>query len=356
MNGVDVVGAGARTPVGMTAAASAAAVRAGISRARTYPFITANGEPITVASDPCLGPDLEGRERMLPLVESVLDEVVSAFETNALGQVTVLLVLPEARPGFSDHDAEWVVAGVRACLSSWNLPARVSVGGRGHAGGIQALGQAIVESGRNSDALFIIVGVDSYHHRHTFVWLEGQRRLTEPGVRSGFMPGEGAGCLVLASPAWRKVRQVPRLAVVRSACTAKETLLRDSETGSLGVGLSQAVTAAVAAAGLRLPEEAADAEYIDINGERYRSEEFGFLAMRVPNAFRSFNYVAPADCWGDVGAAFVPLAAVLAVRSFARGYARGPRAVVLAGSDSGLRGATWIEDVSAKAEKGVPAR
>ena len=356
MSGVDIVEVGARTPVGLTAETSAAAVRAGISRGRMFPFVTPRGEPIIVASDSCLAPELEGRDRMLPLVESVLDEVISAFETNALGQVSVLLVLPEARPGFSDSDAEWLVAGVRACLASWNFPAQVAVAGRGHAGGIQAVGQAIIEAGRNGDALFIIVGVDSYHHRHTFVWLEGERRLSEPGVRSGFMPGEGAGCLVLASPGWRKVRQMPRLAVVHSACTAKETLLRDSESGSFGVGLSQAVTAATAAAGVRLPDEAADAEYIDINGERYRSEEFGFVALRVPSAFRSFNYLAPADCWGDVGAAFAPLAAVLAVRSFARGYARGPRALVLAGSDSGLRGAMWIEDVRGKAEKGAGTR
>jgi 3-oxoacyl-[acyl-carrier-protein] synthase I len=356
MSGVEVVAVGARTPVGVTAATSAAAVRAGISRGRMFPFITPRGEPIVVASDTCLAPELEGRERMLPLVESVLDEVIATFETNALGQVSVLLVLPEARPGFSDGDAEWLLTQVRACLASWNFPAQVSVAGLGHAGGIQAVGQAMSEAGRNGDALFLVVGVDSYHHRQTFMWLEGERRLAEPGIRTGFLPGEGAGCLVLASPGWRKVRQVPRLAVLRSACTAKETLLRASETGSFGVGLSQAVIAATAAAGVRLPDEAADVEYIDINGERYRSEEFGFVALRVPSAFRSFNYIAPADCWGDVGAAFAPLAVVLAVRSFARGYARGPRALVLAGSDSGLRGAMWIEDVKGKAEKGARAR
>jgi len=54
--------------------------------------------------------------------------------------------------------------------------------------------------------------------------------------------------------------------------------------------------------------------------------------------------VAPANCWGDVGAAFAPLAAMLAARSFARRYARGPRAVVLAGSEAGLRGVLWLED------------
>jgi 3-oxoacyl-[acyl-carrier-protein] synthase-1 len=92
------------------------------------------------------------------------------------------------------------------------------------------------------------------------------------------MPGEGAGCLALASSELRRSRKLPCLATVRGAWTTREKLLRASETGSLGVGLSQAVADAAAAGGLRLPDEAADAEYIDINGERYRSESRGRMS------------------------------------------------------------------------------
>lgn len=348
MSGLDIIAVGARTPVGLCADASAAAVRAGVSRARSFPFVTPTGEPIVAAADGCLAPELTGRERMLPLIASTLEEIASAIPSDAVSAVRVLLALPEARPGFSDDDAQSVLAELRACPSPWRARTEMTIGGRGHAGAIQALGLALAEAARNT-ALVVIAGVDSYLDPQTLVWLESERRLAQPGVRGGFIPGEGAGCLVLASSELRKSRRLPRLASVRSACTAREALLRDSETGSFGVGLSQAVANAVAAAGLRLPDEAADAEYIDINGERYRSEEWGFVAMRVPSAFRTFNYVAPADCWGDVGAAFAPLAAVLAVRSFVRGYARGPRALVLAGSESGLRGAMWLEDTRGKA-------
>ncbi len=86
-----------------------------------------------------------------------------------------------------------------------------------------------------------------------------------------------------------------------------------------------------------------DTIYIDINGERYRSEEWGFVALRTQALWRSLDYEAPCDAWGDVGAAWAPLAGVLAVRSFVRGYARGPRAMVLAGSLDGLRGAMLLE-------------
>jgi 3-oxoacyl-[acyl-carrier-protein] synthase-1 len=98
--------------------------------------------------------------------------------------------------------------------------------------------------------------------------------------------------------------------------------------------MTQAVQGAVA--GLDLPREGVDDLYTDINGERYRSEEWGFVALRAPSAWRSAGYKA-------VGAAFGALGGVLSVRAFARGYARGSRALVMAGSDGGLRGAMLLQ-------------
>ncbi|PRP93614.1 hypothetical protein [Enhygromyxa salina] len=97
-----------------------------------------------------------------------------------------------------------------------------------------------------------------------------------------------------------------------------------------------------ALAGLRLPAEAAGMIFSDINGERYRSEEWGFVALRAPEAFGSSSYEAPVDCWGDVGAASGALFGVLSVRSWARGYALGSRALLMTGSTSGLRGAILL--------------
>jgi 3-oxoacyl-[acyl-carrier-protein] synthase-1 len=105
--------------------------------------------------------------------------------------------------------------------------------------------------------------------------------------------------------------------------------------------MTQAVQGAVA--GLRLPQEGVDLLYTDINGESYRSEEWGFVTLRTPSVWRSPGYKAPSDSWGDVGSAFGALGGVLAVRAFARGYARGPRVMVVAGSDRGLRGAMLLQ-------------
>lgn len=340
---VEVVAVGARTPVGLTAASSAAAVRAGISRYAEYPFIDVRGERLVVAADSLLGTQLEGRDRLLPMAGSVLEELEERLGELVLQGVrlSVLLALPETRPGFSESDAAWVLESLTARIRAKAARASVEFAGRGHAGAIHAVEQAMEKCSRAWDTLFLVLGAESYHHPDTFMWLERDRRFAQPGVRSGFTPGEGAGGLALVSPGLRRRLGLSPLALVRGACTAREARLRDSDTGSLGVGMTQAVKGAVA--GLDPSRETVDAVYTDINGERYRSEEWAFVALRAPGVWKGSGYRAPSDCWGDVGAASGALGAILAVQAFARGYSRGPRALVMAGSDSGLRGAMLLQ-------------
>jgi 3-oxoacyl-[acyl-carrier-protein] synthase-1 len=342
---MDIIAVSARTPVGLSAEISAATVRAAISRFNEYPFISVRGEPLVVAADPQLAPDLEIRERLWAMLNGVLDEIRRKLDRGARydGPCYLLLALPETRPGFPDLDAEWIVNALQTRRPPIGTQMHVELAGRGHAGAIQAVERAVQECSGGMDALFLVAGADSYHNPDTIMWLEQHLQFAQPTVRNGFVPGEAAGCVVLAS---NKKRQsslgLTALAVVKGVSTAKEVLLRDSETGSLGIGMSQAVRNATKA--LRLPQDGVDTLYSDINGERYRSEEWGFVAMRTPYLWKSLTYEAPSDCWGDVGAAFPPLAAALAVQSYARNYARGPRALVMAGSESGLRGALLIQD------------
>ncbi len=251
----------------------------------------------------------------------------------------LLLALPEARPGFAEADAAWIADAAARLVraSSRGTGVDVTIAGRGHAGAIGAVEVALREARGRDDVLFLVAGNDSYVHTDTFLWLESQRRFAQAGVRGGFIPGEAAACIALVTPRLRARLGARPLAVVAAAATAQEKQVRGSEAGSSGAGLAQAVCAAMA--GRALPADAADTVYIDINGERYRSQEWGFVALKAPDAFKSLQYRAPSDSWGDVGAAFGALGAILAVRSWARGYAPGPRSLVLAGSDGGLRGA-----------------
>jgi 3-oxoacyl-[acyl-carrier-protein] synthase-1 len=95
--------------------------------------------------------------------------------------------------------------------------------------------------------------------------------------------------------------------------------------------------------GLSLPEQRVDDVFCDINGERHRADEWGFLALRSPGVFRdSTAYSTAVGSWGDVGAAWGALGCVLAIQAWRRNYATGPRTLVCAGSQSGLRGAALL--------------
>ena len=80
-----------------------------------------------------------------------------------------------------------------------------------------------------------------------------------------------------------------------------------------------------------------------MNGEPYRADEFGFTALRTKEGFESASdFVAPADCWGDVGAAGGLLHLMLACAAAHKGYANGPLALVWASAEAGERAAALL--------------
>jgi 3-oxoacyl-[acyl-carrier-protein] synthase-1 len=106
--------------------------------------------------------------------------------------------------------------------------------------------------------------------------------------------------------------------------------------------MAEAIRAACG--GLALPSEKVDFTYCDLNGQRYRNEEFTFAALRTQSCFAEItDNLTPADCWGDIGAASTPLFTALAIASGQRRYANGSRVLLWAGSDSGHRAAALLE-------------
>jgi 3-oxoacyl-[acyl-carrier-protein] synthase-1 len=335
-----VVAVGARTPVGYRADASAAAVRCGLSALRDHPFMVgARGEPIRGALDHGLDPARQGGIRLAVMARSALQEALESVRLDQDGglKLDVLLALPEERPGLTAANAAWVARELTHGLT----PAPAELSARGHAGALEALRQAVARITDGSVDLCAIVGVDSYFAPDTLDWLEAGRRLAGSTNRDGFFPGEAAGCVIVASRFALGALQLPRLARVSGAHAAMESRTIASDAEVLGHGLADAVLGATGA--LRLPAEAVDDVYGDINGERYRADEWGFALLRAGRALRAVQCKIPASSWGDVGAASGALGCVLAVRAWVRGYAAGPRTLVWGGSDHGLRAAVMLQ-------------
>lgn len=350
---MSIIAVGARTPVGLRAETSAAAVRAGIGRVRRRPFMLGQDSQIlNAALDARLAVEVQGWRRVATLASSAIVEVAEKI-TGLVPRseiVRVFLGLPEARPGFLDTDAQSALDSVRQHLvaepKAGGRSFAVEGVGRGHASALQGLRAAAEVLERDPQALCLVCGAESYWEDETLEWLEAEDRLARRGNRSGFTPGEAAGAVLLSSQAasGRSRMPVPSLATVRGVGVATESEARRIGGGAecLGEGLSAAI--AEATAPLSLPSEAVDTSYCDINGERYRTEAWGFALLRVQRAFKTTDYQLAADCWGDVGAATGALGCVLAVQSWRRRYAPGPRALVCASSDGGLRGAAVLED------------
>jgi 3-oxoacyl-[acyl-carrier-protein] synthase-1 len=311
------------------------------------------GDMMPAALDQELDPRLVGPKRLLVLAETALREACAPLGTAraTCPPLFTFLGLPEIRPGFTPQDAETIKAGV-AKLEK--LPAKISSANvltNGHAAGLSALAAAAALMQQGGSEACLVGGVDSYFHPDTMEWLDANRQLANTVSRSGFIPGEGAGFCLLMSETTRSRLGLPSLGRLRAVALGKETKLIKTKDMCLGEGLTATVKEAVG--GLRLPEERINDIWCDINGERYRSEEWAFVCLRSSQYFDDPTaYHSPAECWGDVGAASGPLFAMLACESMARGYAPGSRIMLWASSEKGQRSAAVIES-SSLGPKGV---
>ncbi len=338
-NSVCIVGVGSVTSIGLSAPATAAAVRAGISGFEEHPYmINQEGDPYVIATVPGINADTFGTQRYidlaLPAIEEALFPLINS-NTN-FDQIPVIIGLPEVRPGLSDDLSTKLAEKVKEKDYKQLLIEDVSTLQKGHSAGLMALenGRKLVLDGSE---FCLIGGVDSYIEPDTLDWIEDNEQLHIPTNAWGFMPGEAAGfCLICSSNTAYRYK-LPIKAQIVAISTAFEKNKIKTKTVCLGHGLTQAVRNTIQA----LPEGCRiNYTICDQNGEAYRADEFGFMLSRLSEHFvEPSDYMAPADCWGDVGAASGPLFMHLVVSAAEKGYANGPYTLLWTSSEGGERAA-----------------
>lgn len=339
---VCICGVGARTPLGLSALSSAAAVRAAISAVALHPiFIDKTGEKMCVAHDASLDPFILTIDRFATLLFASLQEALAdAITLRGGAPVPFIIGLPEPRPGLPP-DLDRMLARrlreegiVRPTDPIHMLP-------HGHAAGLMAIQVAAQKIMDGETEVCVAAGVDSYLNLDTLEWLDESGRLMSRENRNGFPPGEGAAACLLASRSAAERNGLPVLATIVAASTEVEPITIMAEGVCIGQGLSKTIQNLTRQ--LRLPEQRITATYCDLNGERYRNEEFTYTLLRTQEAFvDAHDYLCPADCWGDVGAASGPLFACLAIMASLRGYSKGPTPLLWTGSESGHRSAVLL--------------
>jgi 3-oxoacyl-[acyl-carrier-protein] synthase-1 len=338
--GVAIVGVGARTPVGLTAFTSAAAAAAGVSRIVEHPFmVDGNGEPFNVAMDRTL--DVLARvPRIAALASSAIDQAMNLWQGSSATPLPVYLALPELGPSFSEADARALAGGVARHVAA-RAAAVVHPIPRGNAAGALALWRAALAIRERQANVVLVVGADSHIDADVLEALDRAGRTLSSAHRWGFPPGEAAAALLVVDSPTARSLGVAALGQVLAVGLGEEQALLGTDDACVGLGLAQAMKLAI---------DGSDGEPIhdldcDINGERYRSAEYAYAALRLrPGLIADASaFVTAADAWGDVGAASVPLLSILALWYGRRGRSRGSRAMIWAGSESGLRGAAIVQ-------------
>ena len=348
-NSVYIIGVGACTAIGADAASAAAAARAGIAGFSEHPgTVDTAGKKVIVAMAPYLPPDIAYVERFSQLALPAARQALNVLSAAAAGAspIPVIVGLPPRRPGLPANLSPHLSESFARQMGQGFELTDIKTIDTGHAAGLMALetGWGLIRSGNAEFCL--IGGIDSYIAPETLQWLEECEQLHSAGEFNnawGFVPGEAAGFCLLASEKMLREYRIKALARVISASTSIEKNLIKTEAVCLGEGLTAALKETLL--GLPGPEDKIDETICDMNGEDYRAAEFGFASLRVSEGFVDIaDFIAPADCWGDVGAASGPLFVNLAISAWLKHYAKGPHALLWASSEGGERSAMILRE------------
>ena len=342
-NAICIIGIGATTPVGLDAVTTAAAVRAGISGFQEHPYmINQEGEPYVLAMVPSIQSDIVGFERYIELVMPAISEALTPLQGFSPEQheINVILGLPEHRPGLPDDLAEKLVGTIKSIESECYAIKDVRTAYKGHAAGLMAMESASKLLIDGECEFCLVGGADSYIDPDTLDWIEDNEQLHIPSNAWGFIPGEAAAFCLLCSVKTAKRYNLEIKAQLLSVATALEKNCIKTETVCIGEGLTSAVREAVQVFpdGVKINQT-----YCDQNGEAYRADEFGFMLARLSEYFVDpSEYIAPADCWGDVGAASGVLFVGLVCAAAEKEYCIGEVSLLWGSSEGGERGAVVL--------------
>jgi 3-oxoacyl-[acyl-carrier-protein] synthase-1 len=361
-----ISGAGAVTPVGLSAGATCAALRAGIARLVGFEDYEVPGGdvpslPVAAGRVPLEwftgGPVEEswpGHERFaapipIPVHVHVPPglERLTALAGHAAREACASAKLGAGSAGFGLYlatderdSAEALAATLRDSLPA--KPELVRTFPLGRAAGLLALAHAArhVSEGRVTTAL--VGGVDSLLRNDVLVRLDEAGRLKSATAADGFLPGEAAAFVVIERLASARARGARALARLLAAAAADEPTAGTNDPCQ-GEGLTAAIRTVTEEAGGR----DGCTVVCDLNGERLRALEWALVNARLSHTVRGFvDLWHPADCVGDTGAAGGVLSTLWAAKALEQGYAAPAHILLWGASDGPTRAAAWLEPLS----------
>jgi 3-oxoacyl-[acyl-carrier-protein] synthase-1 len=336
MTAVGIRSVGTFTSLGWSAALTVGAMNAGVQLFDDLSVRAPDGESVSGAR--ILFPrDLPWAERLATMALGALSECAETLPPQP--PVPLILCLPEAsefEPPPSEI-LEGLVASSPVALDP--RASRAFPGGR--AAIVEALPHALELLVRGRCDSCFLAGVDSFVTPDRLRRLLREGRVLYEGNPAGFIPGEGAGCVLLTR------RTDPEtLAAVRGFGSARNP--GDEQTAGAAAspahGLTEAMRQALAMAGVR----AGDVGHLLFDfGEKVRFDELalGWSRMRLEGATEAAELFGVAQWLGETGAAAGTLAMATAAFMMNRDVMRRPAMITFTSADP-ARGAAVLSPQS----------
>ena len=321
-----------------------ASVRAGIARIGNSAVLDHHFEPIRMGLVPedALEPELPAELEMLPLparARRMLRLGAPALRAlvGSAGAPPVRLFL--GLPQLAAAEAQWLKGFALHLGKLAGIPidapnSRVVPSGR--AAALNALELAIQALELDPARPVIVGGVDTFLDLRLLATLDAEGRLLGSRVMDGFIPGEGAGFLVLSAKGAPAGDNAGASAIaVEAVASALDPGHRTGTEPARGEGLAQALE--VLRGRLRDAVQPVATTFAGFNGESFDAKAWGVARVRHADFFAPAMVLEhPADCFGDAGAATGAILLALAAKALAAGHRAGP-ALVWAASDGESR-------------------
>lgn len=314
-----ITGIGMHTPVGTSAAATCAAIRAGISRVRAWPHFSFAGEQLNVGAVAADGRDASWVEKAVPLTSQPIHEALwqaglYAYDWHGRRVGLYFSTPSPTRTGvLPDLHADF-----RAYLGDlWDELAgndTIDLVAHAHVGGALALSHACEALARGDLDAAVVAGFESALDSPHLDELLAQGRLHTADRSGGIIPGEGAAAFVLETAEVARRRKATVLARLVAVALEQEapgwSPTRPSQAGALSRALQAALAVEPGAAHYRRL-------MVDHTGERWRVREWALAEPRalggLPLGWQLWH---PVESVGDLGAALVPFAVAWAAQEF----------------------------------------
>ena len=325
------------TPVGLSAPASCAAMRAGLSRLQDLAIFHPTSDPLIGAFVEAA--DSADAEIHVHLLAVCIRELTANWSAADIAEATWFLCLSEPdRVGRPARIDRWILPRLETRLG-WSFPrGQVWLIESGRTSVMRGVREAREHLMRGDATRCVVAGVESAVDETSVAELYKTRRLKTSQNPDGLHPGEAAAAV--------EIRPDPHPSELDVRVTGLGFAVEPNPIGSdgpiKGDGLTSAMRSALAEAQLDIGD--LDWRLSDVTGEQYYFREASLAVSRLLRRHKDgFPLWHCADAIGDVGAAVGAVLLGMAAMALRKGYAPGPNLVCHTSADKGLRAAAIIQ-------------